>query len=236
MKKRYILLVIFLAGCMQQAPPTELRQLDISPGTKGTFEFYENGVFLGTVSYIVEKKDIYNGEEAYFIHEVVDLQGSGLKMYIDASYVVDLYGRALYYEFEAQVNDETQTMKAEFLGDHVHEIASRPGKDFDKTVKIGENTFTLDNNMIGQWDMMFRFLKLELGANVVANGFAAQPISAFTVTGKITEMVSLEISQHTYDCFKMDFSTPPYYMYVTDDGILLKMETKDGTLVIVRKE
>lgn len=234
--KKCVLIVVILAGCMQQAPPTELNQLDISLGMGAIFEFYEKGVFLGTTTYVVEKKDVYNGEEAYFISEIVDLGGNGLKIYIDALYVVDSYGRALYYEFEAQVNGEVQTMRAEFTDSHVHEVASRPGKEIDKTVKIGENTFTLDNNMIGQWDIMFMSLKLELNGNVVANGFAAQPTTAFTVKGKITEKVSLEVSGKIYECFKIDFSVPPYYMFVTEEGKVVKMETKDGTLVIVRKE
>lgn len=233
--KKCILLVILLAGCMGQTPPTETKQLNLEAGTGSTFEFYEKGTFLGTATYTVEKKDVYNGIEAYYVHEIVDLTVAGLKIYIDAHYVVDMQGRALYYEFEAKANDETQTMKAEFLGDHVHEVASRPGQDFDKEIKIGENTFTLDNNFIGQWDIMFRSLKLQLGEDLVINGYAAQPMTAFTAKAKITEKVSLEISGTSYECFKVDFSLPSQYAYVTENGELLKVETKDGSLVIVRK-
>jgi hypothetical protein len=234
--KKWVILLIFIMGCIGQAPLTELKHLDITPGMGSTFEFYDKGSYVGETTYTVEKKDIYNGKEAYYIREVLDLEGGGLKIHIDASYVVDLYGRSLYYEFEAEVNDEVQTVKAEFLEDHVHEIASKPEQEFDKEVKIGENTFTLDNNMIGQWEVMFRSLHLMLGGDIVVNGYAAQPMSAFTITGKIIDEVPMEASGMVYECFKIDLSFPQYYMYVTEDGVVVKMETKDGSLVIVRRE
>ncbi|MBU7031771.1 MAG: hypothetical protein HXS53_04510 [Theionarchaea archaeon] len=235
MKKRWIILV-FLIGCLGQTPSLEFRELSLTPGTGETYEFYQEGVLLGTSSYTVEKKDTYEGVDAFFIHEKVDLQGSGYTISIDASYIVDTTGLALYYEFSATVNGETQTMEAEFGETHVHEVAHRPDKDFDKEIRIGEHTFTLDNNMIGQWDIIFSALHFTEGDTIVANAYAAQPMTTFTIKGTVLEEVQLSVGEKVYTCYKMDFSTPPYYMYVTAQGQLLKLETKDGKLIIILKQ
>jgi len=235
MKKRWIVL-IFLIGCLGQTPSSEFKEISLSPGMGETFEFYQEGVLLGTSVYTVEKKDAYEGIEAFFIHEKVNVQGSGYTISIDASYIVDATGSALYYEFSAIINGETQTMEAVFGETHVHEVAHRPDKDFDKEIRIGEHTFTLDNNMIGQWDIIFSALHFSEGSTIEANAFAAQPMITFTIKGAVLEEVQLPLGEEIYTCYKMDFSTPPYYMYVTAQGQLLKLETKDGKLIIVRKQ
>jgi len=235
MKKEIILLILFM-GCLGQAPPSEIEEIHLSTGMGETFEFYENEIFLGTTTYTVEKKDVYQGIQAFFITEIVDLEAGGYSIYIDAEYIVDTTGKVLSYEFTARVNGEPQTMSARFGDTHVHETAQRTDKDLDKEIRIGEHTFTLDNNMIGQWDIMFRALQLSEESVIKINAFAAQPMTTFTVKGEVTDTVEISLNGQTYHCYKVDFSTPPYYMYVTPQGELLKLETKDGKLLIVRKE
>jgi hypothetical protein len=233
MKKTWIILVMII-GCMGQGPVSEFREITLSPGMGETFEFYQEDTFLGTSSYTVEKHDTYQGVEAYYITGIVDLSGDGYSIYITTSYVVDTSGKALYYEFTADLNGETHTMSAEFGETHVHEVAQRPDKSYDKEIRIGEHTFTLDNNMIDQWDIFFRALQLIEGNTLEANAFAAQPMTTFTVKGTVLEKVLITVEGEEYQCYKLDLSTPPYFMYVTPQGELLKMETKDGKLIIVR--
>jgi hypothetical protein len=233
MKKAWIVLVV-LMGCMGQGPVSEFKEITLSPGSGETFEFYQEGVFLGTSSYTVEKKDTYQGVEAYYISGMVDLSAEGYSLHFTTSYVVNMMGKALYYEFTADLNGEIHTMSAEFGETHVHEVAQRPDEDYDKEIRIGEHTFTLDNNMIGQWDIFFRALQLVEGDTLEANAFAAQPMTTFTVKGSVLEKLYITVKGQEYQCYKLDLSTPPYYMYVTPEGELLKMETKDGTLIIVR--
>ena len=232
-----IMVLCLFSLCLGQTTVSELKPLNLEVGTTHTFEFYDAGEYVGYNQYTITKKEVYNDVEAYFIDSVVDLNTNSLTLYMDASYIVNTQGVCLHYEFEATLNDETHTMTADFIADSVHITGSRPGKAYDQDVSIMGNTFSLDNNMICQWDIMFSGAVLEAGGSLGANVFAAQPMKATIIRGSIGgELVTVEAAGQHWPCFKVEFSVPDGYIaYVTNDGQLVKLETSDG-LVITLKE
>lgn len=232
-----IMIICLFSLCLGQTSTTAVKPSTLEAGQTHTYEFYENGTLIGYNQYTVTKREFYNETEAYFIDAVTDLKTDLVTLNIKASYIVDLSGRCLHYEFEATVNGELQTMKADFVPGSVHITASKPGKTYDETIRIGSDTFTLDNNMIDQWDVMFSAVTLEKGSTLLINMVAAQPMKAAAVKATISQnTVSIEAAQKTWECLKLEFSSPAHYiMYVTPDGHLVKMENDTG-LVIVLKE
>ncbi len=232
-----IMIICLFSLCLGQTTTTALKPSTLEVGATHTFDFFDNGTLIGYNQYTVTKKEFYNETEAYFIDAATDLKTDLVALHIKASYVVDLSGRCLHYEFEATVNGELQTMKADFIPGSVHITASKPGKTYDETIRVGNDTFTLDNNMIDQWDIMFSAVTLEKGGTLLINMVAAQPMKAAAVKATISQnTVSIEAAQKTWECLKLEFSSPAnYIMYVTPDGHLVKMENGTG-LVIVLKE
>lgn len=233
-----IMTLCLFSLCIGQPTFSPLKEsMALEVGTTHTFEFYENGEYVGYNQYTITKREVYNEKDAYFIESVVDITSDSLTLHMDASYIVTIQGVCLHYEFEATVDGESHTMKADFAEGSVHVTATRPGKEYDKTMEVAQNTFSLDNNMIDQWDIMFSAVTLESGGSIGIYTFAAQPMKTTMVAASISEVkVSVQAAGQTWQCFKLEFSAPDgYVMYVTEGGQLVKIESPSG-LTITLKE
>lgn len=233
-----IVAICFISLCIGQTgtSTSELKPLIMDTGTSHTFEFYDNDVYIGYCQYTVVKREAYNEIEAYFIESTVELRGP-VTVNIDAVYMVDTNGRCLHYEFEATVNNESVTMNADFTENSVHITGSRGSATYDKTVGLPQNTFSADNNMIGQWDIMFSSVVLGLGGSFAANIFAAQSMENGYISASVADiMVPVQAAGKTWECYKLEFSSPEAYTaYVATDGQLVKMENGSGLVVILKE-
>jgi hypothetical protein len=227
----------FFSLCLGQTVIYDLNQLDLETNTTHTFEFHDSGVYIGYSSYTITKRELYNETDAYFIESTLDLKSDLAVIHIDASYIIDTFGRSLHYEFEATVNGESHIVTADFTADSVHIVASRPGEEYDKTITLAENTQLLDNNMMGQWDLAFSTAILEEGGTYGANVFAAQSMRKGSIKASIAEeLVSVQAAGKTWQCFRLEFSSPlGYIAYVAEDGQLIKMENESGIVVTLKE-
>ena len=226
MRKILVLLVISIvfSGCISEEKETKTKELDLEIGEEYTYEFYSNGSYIGYNKYKVVGKE----GENYLIESEVNLEKLGLKM--NAKYTITKECMPVRYEFVAYVNNEKQTVSCEFTEGNVHEVATKGDQKFERDIKLEEGTYLIDNNMIGQWALMFKTMELKTGDSYVIPMFAAQPMKALKIEMKVGEIEKIE----GYDCYKLDFIELGYYIYVSD-GELIKMETKDKTLIIVLK-
>ena len=224
MRKILVLLVISIvfSGCITEEKETKTKELDLEIGEEYTYEFYSNGSYIGYNKYNVVGKE----GENYLIESEVNLEKLGLKM--NAKYTITKECMPVRYEFVAYVNNEKQTVSCEFTEGNVHEVATKGDQKFERDIKLEEGTYLLDNNMIGQWALMFKTMELKTGDSYVIPMFAAQPMKALKTEMKVGEIEKIE----GYDCYKLDFIELGYFVYVSD-GELIKMETKDKTLIIV---
>jgi hypothetical protein len=229
-----IMALLLFSMCLGQSTTSALKEsITLEEGTTHTFEIHQNEEYIGYCQYTVTKQDVYNEVDAYFIDSVVDLTTDSLTLHIDASYIVNTRGFCLHYEFTATVNEETHTMTADFLADAVHITAARPEAEYDKTIPLVPNTFSLDNNMMGQWDIVFSAAVLERGGVFAVSVFAAQPMDSTTISAAIAEdIASVKIGEKTWKCLKLTFAVPEgYTAYVTEDGQLIKMATESGLVI-----
>lgn len=229
--------LVFFSMCMGQTPTSELKPVVLEVGASHTFEIYDDGNYVGYNQYTVTERDLYNGVEAYFITSKTEIDNGSTSAYIDASYIIDTYGRSLHYEFQATINEESHIMNADMTEDGIHITGSRPQDSYDKTISVPDDTLWLDNNMIGQWDIMFSAVTIEQGGSFTVSAFAAQPMSQGVVRASIGEStVSIEIEDTTWECFKIIFSSPEGYIaYVTADGRLLQLEDGKGFVVVLKE-
>lgn len=232
-----IMIVCMCSLCMGQTTVSPTRSLDLDVGTTKTFEFYNDGTYIGYNTYTVTKKDVYNEKDAYFIESTVELQDEIIDLYLDASYIIDTQGACLHYEFDAVINGETHTMNADFTVDSVHITGSRPGTDYDKIISLGQQTFSLDNNLIGQWDIVFSSVVLEKGGTFAVNFFGAQHMKVGSVRADIyRDLLPVQAAGKSWECFKLEFQSPTgYIMYVTESGQLVKLENGMGIEVTLKE-
>lgn len=221
----FLVISIVLSGCISQKEETKKKELDIKIGEENTYEFYSNGNYLGYNRYRVIGKD----GENYMIESEVNLEKLGLK--INAKYTVTRECMPVHYEFVAYVKNEKQTVSCDFKEGGVHEVATKGSQRFEKDIKLEEGTYLLDNNMIGQWALMLKMMGMKTGDTYVIPMFVPQPMKALKIEMKVEGIEKV----NGYDCYKLDLPELKYFLYVSN-GKLIKMETKDKTLVITLKE
>ena len=228
MRKILVLLVISIvfSGCISEEEETKTKELDLEIGEEYTYEFYSNGSYIGYNKYKVVGKE----GENYLIESEVNISQANIDLKIDAKYTITKECMPVHYEFVAYVNNEKQTVSCEFTERNVHEAATKGDQKFEKDIKLEEGTYLLDNNMIGQWALMFKTMELKTGDSYVIPMFVAQPMKALKIEMKVGEIEKIE----EHDCYKLDFPEMKYFMYISE-GELIKMETKDKTLVIILK-
>jgi len=228
MRKILVLLVISIvfSGCISEEEETKTKELDLEIGEEYTYEFYSNGSYIGHNKYKVVGKE----GENYLIESEVNISQANIDLKIDAKYTITKECMPVHYEFVAYVNNEKQTVSCEFTEGNVYEAATKGDQKFEKDIKLEEGTYLLDNNMIGQWALMFKTMELKTGDSYVIPMFAAQPMKALKIEMKVGEIEKIE----GHDCYKLDFPEMKYFMYISE-GELIKMETKDKTLVIILK-
>jgi hypothetical protein len=126
---------------------------------------------------------------------------------------------------------------ADFSEASVHITASRPNLNYDKTIELAANTLCVDNNMIGQWDLMVSAVPITPGGTFAANAFAPQPMEKVAVRASVGEISSLlEAAGKSWSCYTLTFSAPEGYVaYVTQEGQLVKIETPSGLTIILKE-
>ncbi len=221
-----VIVVILFSGCTSEEEQTEPKTLDLEIGETHTYEFFMDGNKMGHNTYKVVEKE----EGTYKIESEVKIT-TPIQMELDATYTVTEKCNPLHYEFVAYVNSEKQTVSCEFTKGRVHEVATKGDNKFEKDITLEPNTYLLDNNMIGQWALMFRIIELEANMSKSISMFAAQPMKALKITMEVEGTEELK----GYNCDVVNFPELGYVMYVSD-GTLLQMETKDKSLVIALKE
>ncbi|MGC1119882.1 MAG: hypothetical protein WBA22_02210 [Candidatus Methanofastidiosia archaeon] len=237
MKSTSIVALCFFSLCMGQTPQFNVQPLSLEVGAGHTFEVFDNGAYVGYNHYSVIKQELYNGMDAYFIESETDIKSEEVTLHIEAMYIVDTSGRCLHYEFEGTIDGQSYTVKADFSETSVRITASRPNADYDKTIELVQNTLCVDNNMIGQWDLMFSAVPITPDGTFAANVFAPQPMEKVAIRASVGEIPSLmEAAGKSWSCYTLTFSAPEGYVaYVTQEGQLVKLETPNG-LVIILKE
>ncbi|MBU7023049.1 MAG: hypothetical protein HXS40_02690 [Theionarchaea archaeon] len=237
MKSISIVALCFFSLCMGQTPQYEVQPMNLEVGAGHTFDILDNGVNVGYNHYSVTKEELYNGVDAFFIESETDIKSEEVTLHIEAMYIVDTSGRCLHYEFEGTFDGQSHTLTADFSEASVHVTASRSDANYDKTIELVSNTLCVDNNMIGQWALMFSAVPITPGGNFAANTFAPQPMEKVAVRASVGETPSLlEAAGQSWPCYTLTFSAPEGYVaYVTQEGQLIKLETPSG-LVIILKE
>ena len=214
-----------------QAKPeikVEQKEALLKPGEYGKYRFVIDDVEFGYSDYKIVKKETYNGQEAYYVELSLDLDytkiGTPITATMDAVLYITEDIRPLFYQVDAQVDSDHQTIECTFSENKVTDVVFARGKTYEEEVTLEENTYVMHSNMIGLWAFVYRSLKLEVGETYTVPVFFSENFTKLTVDVEVLRTETITVAGKSYEVFVCDVPLFKEVDYVTKDGLLVKVD------------
>ena len=200
----------------------------------GKYKFFRNDTLVGYSRFQIVNKTKYDNIPAYHVKENAELEIEGQKLRINGDLYITSYVKPLYYYSEIEMNNETTKYECKFYENKVHEKIITLNGIEEKDIELGNETFLLTNNMIGEWALVFMLLDLDLNKSYDLYVFNPSLEKSFIFPVKVESEKVIELNSKDYDCYVISgvFGTTENTMYVTKNGLLLKVENPELEIIL----
>ncbi len=222
-----------------QAKPeirVEEKEALLNIGEYYKYRFVINDVEFGYTDYRIKKKELYEGQEAFYVELHLDLDFQKIDVERTATLDAQLYitedVKPLSYQVEALVNDEKQTIECTFSEGKAHDVVTVGDETYEEEITLEENTYLMENNMIGLWALVYRTLQLEVGQTYKVPLFFSGNFLKLVVDIEVERIETIVVSGTTYEVYVCNVPLFKEIDYVTKDGLLVKVEAPSQNLFI----
>ncbi|MGD2247764.1 MAG: transglutaminase domain-containing protein [Candidatus Methanofastidiosia archaeon] len=222
----------------QEKPEIEIEEKEalLQVGEYYKYRFVLNDVEFGYTDYKIKRRETYEGEKAFYVELSLDLDynkiGNPVVLDLDAVLYITEDIRPLYYDVDALVNDEKQTIECTFTEDKVLDTVTVGSKTYEEEVTLEEGTYLMQSNVIGLWALVYRTLELETGKTYKVPVFFSENFSKYVVEINVLRTETITVAGKTYDVFVCDVPFFKEVDYVTQDGLLVKVDLPSQNVFI----
>ncbi len=203
------------------------------------YRFVINDVEFGYHEYRITKKEPYEGQEAYYVELLLDLDFNKIdvprKAVIDAGLYIREDVIPLYYHVDALVNAEKQTIDCTFSEGKAHDVVTVGEEKYEETITLEDNTYLMGNNMIGLWALVYRTLQLKVGETYKVPLFFSENFTNLVVDIEVLRTETVVVAGESYEVFVCNVPLFKEVDYVTKDGLLVKVDlpSQNGFIELV---
>ncbi len=203
------------------------------------YRFVIDDVEFGYTDYRIKKKETYKGEEALYVELSLDLDynkiGIAAKLVMDAVLYITEDIMPLFYQVDALVNSEKQTIECTFSEGKVLDVVTVGDKTYEEEVSLEENTYVMHSNVIGLWALVYRSLQLEVGQVYKVPVFFSENFSKYVVDIEVLRTETITVAGKSYEVFVCNVPFFKEIDYVTKDGLLVKIDlpSQNGFIELV---
>ncbi|MEA1993210.1 MAG: transglutaminase domain-containing protein [Euryarchaeota archaeon] len=228
----------------QKEPEIEMkrRETSLKTGEYYQYRFAINDTEFGHADYRAKRKENYEGQEAFFVKLSLDQDLTKLGISKKLELNADLYMTEdvvpLFYSVNALVNEEEQTVECEFSEGKAYDTVTVGEEIDEREIALEEDTYIMGNNMIGLWALMYRSLELKEGESYKISVFFPSRFMKMMVEIEVTGTDIIEVAGESYDCFVCNVPLFKEIDYVTEDGVLVKIDipSQDAVIELVELE
>jgi transglutaminase-like putative cysteine protease len=210
----------------------EKQELSLEIGESHSYRFIIGGEDVGRAGYTVR-----GGDPTGFL---VDLTLEQNLTTISVPVIVDLEGTfsiteegaPLLYRVDAVVSGEEQRIECTFSDGTAHVAVTAGEKTYEEEITLEADTYIMGNNIIGLWALVYRSIELEEGEVYTIPVFFPSNFMAVMVEIEVTSTDSIEVAGESYDCFVCKVPLFKEIDYVTEDGLLVRIEIPSQDAVI----
>jgi transglutaminase-like putative cysteine protease len=217
----------------------EERKALLEVGEYYKYRFVINDVEFGYHEYSITKEEPYEGQEAYYVELLLDLDFNKIdvprKAVIDAVLYITDEVIPLYYHMDALVNAEKQTIECTFSEGKAHDVVTVGEEKYEEVVTLEDNTYLMGNNMIGLWALVYRTLQLKVGETYKVPLFFSENFTNLVVDIEVLRTETIVVAGESYEVFVCNVPLFKEVDYVTKDGLLVKIDlpSQNGFIELV---
>lgn len=203
------------------------------------YRFVINDVEFGYTDYRIKEKTTYEGQETFYAELSLDLDynkiGNPIKFVMEAVLYIKENVTPLFYQVDALVNSEEQTIECTFSDNTVHDVVTAGGKTYEEEVNLEENTYVMHSNVIGLWALMYKTLGLEVGETYKVPVFFSENFKKYVVDIEVLRTETIVVGGKSYEVFVCNVPLFKEIDYVTKDGLLVKIDlpSQNGFIELV---
>ncbi len=239
-----ICLLVLSMGCVGQSEPpeegvSEIEEVSLQVGEYYKYRFVINDIEFGYADYEIKGEEDYEGQDAYCVELSLDQDlnklGAQGKVELQATLYIKKNVLPLFYQAEALVDGEKQTIECTFSENKAHDVVTVGEEKYEKEVSLEENTYLMDNNMIGLWALVYKTLSLEVGQTYTVSLFFSANFSTYMVDIEVERTETIVVAGKSYEVFVCNVPLFNEIDYVTKDGLLVRIDlpSQNGFIELV---
>jgi hypothetical protein len=211
--------------------PTGLPRLEV--GVTYTYRYMKDDQQVGSYEYAVEKMEVVQGTVTYSVRSRTNISFQGKGFYLESLLRVSEASSPLSYSLNGTVaGDETQ-ISCIFQGLKVTEIARLNNETSEMEIDLQPNTLLADNNMPGQWELVFRSFSHEQGKRYKVNVFSPQAGVVIPMELNFdSNLQTVTIDGKSYNCIQVRETNNDLYFYLYQGALIKYVNNPQGVALI----
>jgi len=206
----------------------------LAVGVEHGYDFFKDGELVGSYVFWVERIAPYKGQTAYFTRSTTSVAYHETVIELETVYIFNENLNPLKYRLNATLSDDRQSIICLFEGWTVNTSLKMEEGGMEKVLEFPVNTVLVDNNMLGQWELLFKSFDLIPGKRVRVNIFIPQALDMRSMDlvvdrGKKT----LKLNDIAFECQVVRAPDLNLFFYI-HEGDLLKLEESVQNISISR--
>lgn len=217
-------------------PATKYAPKGLPPLAIGVYryEFFKDGLRIGSYIFCVDRIGQYKGQDAYFTSSHTYITYRNTSMDLVTTYVFNTRLNPLEYRLNATLPDYHQTITCIFEGNTVDATLQLDNNSIQRIVDLPTDSVLIDYNMLGHWDLFFKSFELVPSKRVSFTAFIPQLLDKKEVEVVIDkETRTINVGGVDYDCrvVKNTESSSVFYLY---NGSLIMLEDLEQGIAIIK--
>jgi hypothetical protein len=196
------------------------------------FDWLYDGKSIGTETFTitrVEKKE-NSDDYIYTASSSVNIQG----LTTSGEWTIDSNGRPMEYNVKGKAGTLEYSIDCQFSKDQVVEKVVKSGTPIERTIKLTDNVYLIDNNNLSLFAFLLAGVPREKDSAVSFKIFHPSSMQALPAQVTVRDRETIIINGKEYKSWPLDIvlAGMPVKMWVDEKGRLLRNEEKGGRLLI----
>ena len=213
----------------QPTATAEVRSIPFELDKEHTVKYTQNGQNIGDEKFTITKVE-HEGKEAYQMHSVVDLQIGNITVKGTTTMVVKPNMRPLSFKTDMNAAGTQYSLNCTFSTDSVTERVVRGAMDFAKTIKLPEDIYCFDNNLLGSWALLCTQLPYKVGEKINFTTYHPSSMQQIPITFNVKRMTAVKFGSTNVESFECYAEQIKNTFWISKDGKFIKAQ--QGGLVM----
>jgi hypothetical protein len=205
-------------------------------GKTYTYNYIAGGKPIGTETFTLKRFEDKKNSGAYVYTCGNELNLQGLKA--SGEWKIDSNGNPLEYKIKGKAGTVEYSIDCRFSKDQVVEKAVQSGTPIERTIKLTDKVYLIDNNNMSLFAFLLAGVPREKGKTVHFKVFHPSSMQLFPAQVTVKDREKITIDGKKYDSWPLDIvlAGVTLHMWVDEKGRVIRDSERNGAVIINLKD